>query len=406
MKKHAIITTLLVLTLPPACERHIESQDPVRSLPTPLPIPINLEAVVDDATVTISWELSDSSKTNMFRVYTAESEAGEYLLSDSTTAYTVTLSGLLLNRPVFMRVTSVTDSGVESQASAHVAATPTHFSISINNDSEYASRRDVQVRINTGVNAQFVQISEQQDFGDAEWESYGVTRSFELSEDDGVKTVYVRMQFADGSETGQPLSDDITLDTFAEIETFTFFPPNDPMTEGEVTTFRMQSGEIGGEASVSFGLEPDLELFDDGTNGDAVADDATYTRMYTVPFGAYAFDEVVTGSFTDEAGNRAEDFISETLMNINTAPASVELGVSFGVDTSTVVFTWTTSSESDFESYRLINTVPGIAEPLMITTSSSTNRFEMSRPPIGSDYIIVVFDYHGDSAASNTVTAP
>lgn len=405
MSKYAIVMTLMVLALLLACDRYLDSQDPVRTAPTPIPIPTNLAAVVDDGTVTLSWELTDSSEADRFRVYLAESEEGEYLLKDSTTMFSISLSDLLLNRQAFLRVSTVTSGDVESQLSTKVSATPAHFWISIDDNSEYAKQRDVQVRINSGVNALYLQISEQQDFGDAVWESFSVSNSFELSEDDGVKTVYARLQFADGSETGQPLSDDITLDTEAEIESLTFFLDTAILAVDSITTFRMQTGEIGGEASVSFGTERNLELFDDGTNGDAVADDATYTLEYTVPFGAYAFDEEVTGSFTDEAGNSAEDVTADGLMNINSTPEKVVLAVSFGVDSSTVVFTWTTSTESDFESYRLINTAdPG--KTLMIATSSSTNRFEMSSPTPNSEYRIFVFDLHGDSAPSEPVTSP
>ncbi len=404
MSKYAIVTTLMVLMLLVACDRYFDSQDPVRSLPTSISIPINLEAVVDDSTITLSWELTDSSEAALFRVYASESEEGEYLLRDSTTEFSITLCGLLLNRPAFLKVTTVTASGVESQASAEVSATPAHFSININDNSEYTRERDVQVRINSGVSAQYVQISEQIDFGDAVWESFGASKSFELSEDDGVKTVYVRLQFADGSATGQPLSDDITLDTYAEIETFAFYLDT-ILAVDSVTTFRMQTGEVGGEASCSFGTERNLELFDDGTNGDAVADDAMYTLEYTVPFGAYAFDEVVTGSFTDEAGNSADKVTAETLMNINMPPEAVELAVSFGVNESTVVFTWSTSTETDFESYRLMKVAPSV-KTLMIATSSSTNRFEMSSPSTPSSYFIYVYDLHGDSAPSNAVTSP
>lgn len=405
MSKYAIVMTLMVLALLLACDRYLDSQDPVRTVPTPIPIPTNLAAVVDDGTVTLSWELTDSSEADRFRVYLAESEEGEYLLKDSTTIFSISLSDLLLNRQAFLRVTTMTAANVESEPSISVSAAPTHFSININDDADYAIQRDVQVRFISGVSAQFLQISEQIDFSDADWESYGASKSFELSEDDGVKTVYARLQFADGSETGQPLSDEITLDTEAEIESLTFFLDTAILAVGSITTFRMQTGEVGGEASVSFGSERNLELFDDGTNGDAVADDATYTLEYTVPFGAYAFDEVVSGSFTDEAGNTAEDVTADGLMNINSTPEKVVLAVSFGVDESTVVFTWSTSTETDFESYRLMRVAPSDIT-LMIATSSSTNRFEMSTPTSPSDYFIYVFDLHGDSAASNTVTSP
>ncbi len=399
-------TVLMILALLVACDRYLDSNDPVRSLPADVSIPINMEAVIDDASVTLRWELTDSSDVAQFRVYVADNENGEFVLRDSTSSYSVTLDNLLLNQQHYFRVTTVTTAGLESSPSEIVSATAVHLSISINNDSEYTRQRDVQVQIYTGVAALYVELSEQADFSDAVWERFGVTKSFELSEDDGVKTVYVRMQYADGSETGASLSDDITLDTYAEITSVTFWPQSDTLKVGQTTTFRVDAGETGGEASVSFESVRDFELHDDGADGDVIADDGVYSGTYTVPHGVNALDAIVTGSFTDAAGNRAEDLVSESLLNINMPPDAVTLAVSFGVDTSTVVFTWTTSSETDFESYRLINEATGIDEPLMIATSSSTNRFEMSNPPIDSKYIIFVFDLHGDSAASNTVTAP
>lgn len=408
MNKFAIIITLLVVSFAPGCDRYLESRDPVRSEPTPISIPTNMMAVVDDGSVTLSWELTDSTGAALFRVYAAESEEGEYLLTDSTPDFNVTLIDLLLNRQTFLRVTTVTSGDVESEPSLTVSAAPTHFSIVINDDTEYTMQRDVQVRINTGVTALFLQVSEQVDFGDANWESFGASRSFELSEDDGVKTVYVRLQFADGSETGQPLSDEITLDTYAEIESLTFFPNAAILAIDSVTTFRMQTAEAGGEASVSFGSVSDLELYDDATNGDAIADDGIYTLVYTVPYGAYAFDEVVTGSFTDEAGNRSEDFIAETLMNINSPPQAVTLAADSVADM--VGLTWTTSRADDFESYRLYqNAQPSVdtADNLIaIFTSSGTAEYETNYPLNTTYYRLFVFDRHGVAVGSNEVQVP
>ncbi len=396
---------LMILVLLVSCDRYLDSSDPVRSLPSDVSIPINLEAVIDDASVTLSWELTDSSGIARFRIYVADDEYGEYILRDSTSSYSVTLDNLLLNQQHYIRATTVTTTGLESSPSETVLATAVHLSISINNDSEYTRQRDVQVQIYAGVAAAYVQLSEEADFSDAIWESFSSTRSFELSEGDGAKTVYVRMQYADGSETGASLSDDITLDTYAEISSVTFWMPGHPLEVDESITFKVDGGETGGEASISFESVRDFELHDDGVEGDVVADDGVYSGTYTVPHGVNALDAMVTGSFTDVAGNRAEDLVSESLLNINMPPDAVTLAVSFGVDTSTVVFTWTTSSETDFDSYRLINAAPG-NDPLMIATSSSTNRFEMSRPQTTSSYLVFVFDLHGDSAASNTVTAP
>jgi hypothetical protein len=410
MSKYVIVTTLMVLTLLVACERKIDSEDPVRSAPTMIPIPANLMAVIDDGTVTLNWELVDSSDAAWFRVYIAESEEGEYLLHDSTATFSITLSDLLLNQQSFLRVTTVTTNNVESQPSLAVSAISTHFSININNNSEYTNLRDIQVRFISGVSALYVQISEQQDFSGATWESFGASKSFELSEDDGVKTVYARLQFADGSETGQPLSDEITLDTYAEIETLYFYPPdgNIPMVVGDEATLRMNAGESGGVALVSYGSGQIIELYDNGTNGDVVADDGTYTNRYTVPYGAYAFNEVVTGSFTDIAGNRADEVTTEILMNINSIPTPVSLGVNADIVSNSVVFTWSTSLASDFESYRLFRNsqspVETTASLVAIFMSSGTTEYETTYS--SGEYRLFVFDRHGAFAGSNERSVP
>ena len=248
MTKFIPVTVLMILVSLAGCDRYLDSSDPVRSLPSDVSIPINLEAVIDDASVTLRWELTDSSDVARFRIYVADDENGEYILRDSTSSYSATLDNLLLNQQHYFRVSTVTTTGLESSPSETVSATAVHLSISINDDSEYTRQRDVQVQIYTGVAATYVQLSEEADFSDAIWESFGSTKSFELSEDDGVKTVYVRMQYADGSETGASLSDDITLDTYAEITSVTFWPQFDTLKVDSTTTFKVDAGETGGEA--------------------------------------------------------------------------------------------------------------------------------------------------------------
>ncbi len=413
MTKFIPSTVLMILALLVGCDRYLDSSDPVRSLPSDVSIPINLEAVIDDASVTLKWELVDSSDVARFRIYVADDEHGEYILWDSTSSYSVTLDDLRLNQHHYFRATTVSTTGLESSPSETVSATAVHLSISINNDSEYTRQRDVQVQIYTGVAASYVELSEQADFSDAVWESFGSTKSFELSEGDGVKTVYVRMQYADGSETGASLSDDITLDTYAEITSVTFWPRSDTLKVGHTTTFKVDAGETGGEASVSFESVRDFQLYDDGADGDVIADDGVYSGIYTVPHGVNALDAIVTGSFTDAAGNRADPFESEDLININMPPDAVTLAADTNSVESTVIFTWSISNESDFDSYRLFRnpssgTVDTNDELVTIITASGTAQYETSTPSGESHYRLFVFDRHGEFAGSNvvSVTAP
>ncbi|MCK4372091.1 MAG: fibronectin type III domain-containing protein, partial [candidate division Zixibacteria bacterium] len=151
MTKFIPVTVLMILVSLAGCDRYLDSSDPVRSLPSDVSIPINLEAVIDDASVTLRWELTDSSDVARFRIYVADDENGEYILRDSTSSYSATLDNLLLNQQHYFRVSTVTTTGLESSPSETVSATAVHLSISINDDSEYTRQRDVQVQIYTGV---------------------------------------------------------------------------------------------------------------------------------------------------------------------------------------------------------------------------------------------------------------
>ena len=98
MKQTLVLTLLLAMLLGVACDRYIDSRDPVRSLPDPLAAPINLVAALNDQAVQLSWEIADTSVVSRFRVYAADSADGEYTLRDSTTQFQQPVTGLLVNQ--------------------------------------------------------------------------------------------------------------------------------------------------------------------------------------------------------------------------------------------------------------------------------------------------------------------
>jgi len=408
MTKHILIATALVLALAVACDRYLDSRDPVRPMPDEIPIPVNLAARLDDGSVTVSWELTNAGKVVRFRVYTADGEAGVYTLEDSTTDHSLTMDDLPLDQRLYFRVASVTSSGIESTPSESVTAVPIHLSMVINGDNEYTNSQTVQVQLSTGITPSYVKLSEQTDFADAEWESYAFTKSFELSEGDGVKTVYVRMQYPDGAETGEPLSDSIILDTHAEITDLISYAMG-TLRVGDENTFRVTAGETGGQAWVSFGSVRNFALNDDGTEGDITADDGIYARTYTVPSGLSVLKAVVYADFTDAAGNRAETYSDpEITIDINMPPAAVTLAAD--TTDSTLVLTWSLSTETDFASYRLYrgsspSETPG-TDPMAIITDVAVTRYETTIP-VGSPYFwLFVFDSHDEWARSSPVQRP
>jgi hypothetical protein len=115
-----------------------------------------------------------------------------------------------------------------------------------------------------------------------------------LSDGDGVKYLYAQFIFDDGTQSGFPATDNITLDTRARIDSVYFRPPSTVFTPGSAIEFRMRTGESGGAARISFPAESGFALYDDGTGIDSTA---TVLRLCGRPHN----DGQVSGSFTDAA---------------------------------------------------------------------------------------------------------
>jgi hypothetical protein len=209
-----LIVIILLAATVVGCSRYIESRDPVRSLPDAGPVPINLTARLDNGSITISWEVVDNTDIARFRVYVADSNGINYTPWDSTTGYSITLEGLNINQRYFLKVATVSYSGLESKLSEAITARVMYLSIMIQSDQEYANSRNVQVQISSPQEeTSHLMLSENSTFSDAAFVPFvGTQTDFTLSEGDGIKTIYARLQFFDGTQSGI-LSDDIVLDT-------------------------------------------------------------------------------------------------------------------------------------------------------------------------------------------------
>lgn len=316
MMKILIALTLTALLLVAACDRQIESKYPTTSLPTEGQVPSNLTVQLNDQTVTLGWEVDDPSQVLRYRVYQADNASTEFALVDSTILTTITIDGLIANHNYYFQIAAVLHSGLEWDPSETVSAYPGHFSMTINSDREFVNSTQVSVQIVATALATFVMMSESSDFGGAIWLPFASNKSFTLSEGDGIKTVYARLQFSDGSTTGDPISDDVILDTWAEISTVYFLPSGESFSAGETITFGLDAGETGGSAEVSLGSSIHVVLFDDGTHGDVVADDGIYLVDWEVPPNAELSAGAVTGSFVDAAGNSAIPVVADELLTI------------------------------------------------------------------------------------------
>lgn len=405
MKGVRIIVMMLLAVAVAGCSRHVDSRDPLRSLPDAGPVPINLTAEVNNASVTIGWEVADSAGIARFRVYAADSSQADYARRDSTTGYAVTLEGLTVNQRYFFKVATVMNSGLEGELSAAISARIMYLSITIRNDREYTNTRDVQVQIHATPELSHLMLSEDSTFVGAVFVGlFGTQTSFTLSEGDGVKTVYARLQFGDGSQSGELLSDEIILDTRARIDSVFFSPSGVTFPAGDTITFGLDAGETGGEAEVAFTGVGAVSLYDDGTSGDPNAGDGVYFGYWVVPPTFTLYDGSVTGSFTDAAGNRAGQITGQQLLNINNPPQPVTL-VAFAEPETTARLTWTVSEEDDFFYYRVFASSAVDVDPpdtvIALIADQSTNTYSYSAPSTGRFYFqVFVHDKHGDSTGS------
>ena len=99
----------------------------------------------------------------------------------------------------------------ETEGTVEVDLTaPSSPSLSINGGAGYTTSRNVNLTI-SAVGATKMKVSNYANFSGATWENYATTKSWQLTANDGDKTVYINFRDAAGSNCST--SDEITLDT-------------------------------------------------------------------------------------------------------------------------------------------------------------------------------------------------
>ena len=406
MKRNILLSLLILLLAFVACERYIESRDPISSLPDNVPVPQDVTVLINDQSIQLSWDISDASGISRYRIYASEEESSGFSLVDSTTGTAINISNLTLNQVYYFEIAAVNNEGLEGNRSSQVTAQIGIFNMSIESNRDVTNQQSVQVRFTVSNTPSYLIISEDSTFADAVFEQFTAQKSFTLSDGDGLKNLYARVQFANGAESGDLLHDDIILDTRALIDSVFFNPSGITFQPGDTIIFGLDAKESNGTARVSFSGSGTINLVDDGTEKDPIADDGIYYGWYLVPVNTNIYNGEVSGSFTDEAGNSASGATSFELLNINTTPEPVELIVTFESG-NPAIFNWTQSNESDFESYRLYRDTEASVLPIdtliHYETGIGVRTFEYT-PPTGITYYrLVVFDVHGDYSLSNVV---
>jgi len=346
MNRFAIFLILIALTGLAACEREIESKDPVRSLPADCPRVINLTPSLGDQSASLTWEASNTTDIRRFRIYVATATDTAYTLWDSVAAYSYTFSRLTPNRTYAVAVAPVLTSGLECDRSDPTTVIISPLSMVINNNDRFTNSRDVTIQLNIPTSVTDIRLYEALDSATAIWKAMsGTQTSFRLSDGDGIKTVYAELLFADGGRTATPLSDQITLDRIAEITSVSFTPTDSLFRSGNTITFSLIAGESDGTASVSFGSLSRLDLYETTTPG-------VYQRSWIVPVGFSLASGTVTGTFTDAAGNRAVNQSAPQVLRIAGDLNPVTLTAT-ALSSYEVALSWTQTTSEQFLSYRI-----------------------------------------------------
>ncbi len=400
MKKYLYIVLALVVLGSSACDRYLESRDPVQSVPTDLPVPQNVQLFVNNLSISLSWEIEDASDISLYRIYLSENDTLDYKLKDSTTSLAIDLDNLITNRLYYIKIAAVNSDGLEGYRTDELFTQVGVLSMVIDNNNDFANRQSVQVQFTVVNSATNVQLSEDSTFDGAVYEPFSGQRAFTLSDGDGVKNIYARLLFSNGASNSELLHDSIILDTEARIDSVFFLDPDSVFLSSDTIKFALVANELNGTARASFTGSGNIDLVDDGTGFDPVANDGVYYGWYVAPNNSNVHEATVTGNFTDEAGNNAAALTSFDLININTRPEAVELLVTYtGAPGDSAYFSWTRSDEPDFESYRLYtaNTVNITTNSELVTYESNVNTREFAiLPPVGTSYYhIYVFDAHG-----------
>jgi fibronectin type 3 domain-containing protein len=346
-----------------------------------------------------------------FRIYRSDSAEVAPALYDSTTSATTsyTDAGLKNGKSYSYQVSSVSTAKLEGYRSAKVTGVPNLYSVVVNDDAKYTKTRSVNVGLTGASNTRHVMISEDSLFSGAAWQVFSGSKSFTLSAGDGTKYIYAKFKDQDGNETKDSFRDEIILDTQAGISAVTETTRGQPKSAGEIIHFTVTTGEPEGDAKVDLGSIKDIQLYDDGSHGDAFVDDGTYELDYFVSNDVEVKDAVVTGKFTDAAGNQAPTRTATGKVTILKGPDPVTLFSPFAMEGShsSVGLGWSESNEADFASYKIYRSLTGgvsLNSTLVATlTNKSTSSFTDTALAENTVYYyrVFVFDLNNLSGGSN-----
>lgn len=402
--------TLALLAFLGACSEQIAEPVLLDEVPNAPEVPRNLETVVGDGTITLSWTVGDPAQILRYLIYRGDTTRVVPELIDSSTTQSYTDSNLRNSLRYIYQVAAVGRNGLLGKPSRAVSATPNIYGVTINNGAKFTNRQQVSLAFAASANTRLVEISDQPSFDGTNWSNFTGTKDWIVPIGDGNKAIYARFRDSEGNEVSSIVSDEIILDTRAVIASVTEDSDGKTLVAGDQLVITLYAGEIDGKASAQIANIAEIELFDINPETDDALPDGIYSAAYTVPANLDAINATITGSFNDAAGNQAAPRAAVTVINIASPPQASILTAAL-VSEQEIELAWTRSNAADFQSYQVYRSETSTVNRTSLLVRTETNvsavSFRDSDLDPGKDYYFVVYtnDRTGLSAASNSVKA-
>ncbi len=377
-----------------------------------LPVPESVTITVGDNMASLSWELPGDETAEEYAIFRRrlglDGEIDERLIDQvSVREYT---DNTVRNGHFYAYQIAAGVGGQFGGRTEEILVEPGLFTFAINNDSEYTNTREVTVRYLTA-KVEAIRFSENAETFTGSWQTATGTSLWTLSPGDTLKTLYAQFRLEDGSES-VPVSDSITLDTRAAIESVAF-DGETTRSPGDTIHFTIVTGEANGTAVVNVSnVFSTVPLFDDGTNGDTEANDGIYERDLIIPAATAVSQKEVYGGFIDFAGNSATGITAPRLLTVQKSPAAIVLLdplVSEPPDSPAVTIRWELSQEEEFNAYRVFRseTTPVTVSDRLVTTHTSQSSVEYIDHDVCEGltyyYRVYVQNDFGMETGSNTI---
>jgi hypothetical protein len=374
-------------------------------------VPRDIQTRVADGVISLSWTVDDPTRIKQFMIFRGDTSSIEQPeLIDSTAGMSYIDSTVRNNVRYIYRIASHSVANLIGDWSAAVSATAALYSLIIEEGASYTSTLVVDVDAAAPPGTRHIMLTHDTLSQVGKWLDFEPPLSWELEPGDGVKRVFAKFRDLEGNETLKFYSDDIVLDTRAAIDSITENSGGSVLSVGDELHLALYANEANGEAAAEISGVGIQKLYDDGTAGDAVAGDGIYELDWIVPAAVDVRDGAITGSFTDAAGNQADDKNSPTLINIANPPASANLSAYVKSETE-IELSWTRSQVADFAGYLLFRSTAANVDTNSKLLRQETNVNSSSyadadlEPATNYYYAVYTVDGSGLRSKSNVVSA-